>query len=78
MTPEDLDRSRFREYRKTSTTWAVELPEDVTVQTPDGEMEAEAGDYLAIDAEEHLYPIDAEVFARTYAAVKSEVHYLDE
>lgn len=75
---DDVDRTKFRPYRKTATTWAVELPEDVTVSTPEGEMEAEAGDYLAIDSEGGLYPIEAEVFAETYEPVRTEVFTRDD
>lgn len=65
----DVDRAEWHTYRKTAATWAVKLPVDVTVPTPEGEMEAEGGDYLCIDAEGGLYPCDADVFEASYELV---------
>jgi|GEM_PF-4368364 len=59
----------FNQYRKTAHTWAVQLPRDVTIPTREGEVEGEEGDYLCIDADEGLYPCDAETFEKMYEVV---------
>lgn len=56
----------WRTYRKTAATWAVKLPVDVTVPTSEGEMEADGGDYLCIDPDGGLYPVDGDLFERMY------------
>jgi hypothetical protein len=54
-------------YRKVAPVRAIELHEDVTVDTPEGTMEAHAGDFLVSDdPPTHLWPVKREVFLRTY------------
>lgn len=61
--PED---ATWDTYEKTHPTWAVKLPVGVTIPTREGEVEAEPGDYLCIDADGGLYPCAAETFERMY------------
>ena len=56
----------FREYRKTSTTYATRMDEPFEVDTLEGLHTGKAGDWLAIGQAGELYPIDAVVFAATY------------
>ena len=53
-------------YRKIPATWAVKVPVDVTISTPHGDAEATEGDYLCIDADGGLYPVEAETFEHMY------------
>lgn len=67
--PDELrhpDGAEWRSYRKTTATWAVKLPVDVTVRTSHGPVEAEGGDYLCISANGDLYPCSAETFEKQY------------
>jgi hypothetical protein len=56
------------EYRKTATVLAVQLPYDAVIVTPEGEMQAHAGDYLAQHEDGHAWPIRRETFEGTYEA----------
>jgi hypothetical protein len=53
-------------YRKTATVLAAELAEPVRIVTPEGEMVASAGDFLAQHDDGHAWPIKREVFLSTY------------
>ncbi len=65
-TPLDPREEPFRAYRKTALTYAAKVYVPFEVETLEGMMQAKAGDYLAVGAEGEMYPIDAEVFERTY------------
>lgn len=58
-----------REFRKTTTIWAVQLNELFRVATLEGEVQGRPGDWLAKGAAGELYPIAAAVFAKTYEPV---------
>lgn len=58
--------AQARMYRKTATVLAAELLEPVRITTPEGEMVASAGDYLAQHADGHARPIRRAVFLDTY------------
>lgn len=62
----------FQQFEKQEKTWAVEVPREVTVVTPEGEVEAEEGDYLAIDSRGYLYPIAKEEFENIYQPAEPE------
>lgn len=68
----EIEGAAWGTYRKQTATWAVKLPVDVTVRTDAGEVEAEGGDYLAIDNRGELYPIDAEEFEQAYQPATEE------
>lgn len=57
-----------KEYRKkaTATIRAVQIPEGFSVKTMEGWVEGKHGDWLARGIDGELYPINKEVFARTY------------
>jgi hypothetical protein len=56
------------EYRKTATVLAARLRTDAVIVTPEGEMKARAGDYLAQHEDGHAWPIKRETFEGTYEA----------
>ena len=61
------------EYVKTATVLAMPLTYPSIIQTPEGEMTANAGDYLVTDnPPTHAWPVKREVFERTYVAVTSK------
>lgn len=55
-----------RLYRKTTAVRAAELPEAAVIVTPEGEMVASAGDFLAQHNDGHAWPIKRDVFLSTY------------
>jgi hypothetical protein len=62
--------SRFwAEYRKTATVRAVQVDTPFFVETPEGVMEAEAGDYLCVGSFGDVWPIKKEIFFATYKPV---------
>ncbi len=60
----------MREYRKTATTFAVRIDEPFEVETLEGTMVGQPGDYLACGVAGELYPIDAVVMAASYEVVR--------
>ena len=60
----------FREYRKTTTIYAVQLDYDYVVDTLEGRHQGRAGSWLAIGQHGELYPIDEAIFAETYEPVE--------
>lgn len=55
-----------REYRKTALVLAAPLTFDAEITTPEGVMQAKAGDYLAQHQDGHAWPIKRETFEGTY------------
>lgn len=54
-------------FRKKSLVRALQLPNDVEVDTPEGTMRAYRGDYLVSDEEmTHCWPVKKSVFESTY------------
>lgn len=60
------------EYRKQEVTRAVQMPVSFAVETAEGRMTAEAGDYLALDVNDDPYPIAQDVFEATYEGVNAD------
>lgn len=62
-------------YVKMATVTALRLPFAFEVDTPEGRMSAEAGDYLVTDdPPTHAWPVKREVFERTHRyATEDEV-----
>jgi len=58
-----------QEYRKTATVRAAQLGTDAVITTPEGEMQAASGDYLAQHEDGHAWPIKRETFEGTYEPV---------
>lgn len=69
MPGDGVEPGEWAEYRKTHTTWAVQLPVPVTIPTREGEVEGEAGDYLCVDADGGLYPCEKGTFETMYEPV---------
>jgi len=69
--PQDDDpfTSPWHEYRKTTTIFASQMKVPFEVNTIEGLHSAKAGDWLAVGVEGELYPIDAEVFTKSYEEV---------
>lgn len=59
----------WRCYEKKHATWAVKLPVDVWIETREGTVHAEGGDYLCIDSKGGLYPCESETFEMMYEEV---------
>lgn len=59
-----------KEYRKKTTIYAVKMDEVFFVQTIEGMMTGNHGDYLAIGIDGELYPIAAAIFEKSYEEVK--------
>ena len=55
-----------REYRKTALARAVQMTEIFQVETLEGIMEGQAGDWLMIGVNGEMYPCDAGVFDKSY------------
>lgn len=66
------ERQTLKEYRKTSTIYAVRLDREFEVDTIEGTHTAKAGDWLAVGQAGELYPIDGAVFAATYEPVDDQ------
>lgn len=60
----DLDDVKF--YRKKTLTRAVQMHEPFSVETLEGTMQGQSGDWLMIGINGEMYPCDADVFAKTY------------
>ena len=62
-------------YVKTASVLALRIPVPFEVDTPEGRMSADAGDYLVTDdPPTHAWPVKREVFERTHRyATEDEV-----
>jgi hypothetical protein len=54
-------------YKKPLQVEAVQIPAPFQVETLEGTMEADANDWLVKGIQGEYYPVDIEIFARTYA-----------
>jgi len=63
-------------YRKKTLTKAVRMGVPFKVQTLEGTMEGQAGDWLMVGAHGEMYPCDASVFADTYELAIEETNGL--
>lgn len=59
----------LRTFRKTSTTQAAQIGEAFIVDTLEGRMTGQPGDWLAVGVKGERYPIAADVMAASYAEV---------
>lgn len=46
---------------------AARVPEEFEVETLEGTMRGKAGDYLVIGVAGEMYPVDKEIFEKTYS-----------
>jgi hypothetical protein len=58
------------EYRKTATMRAVRVDEPFVVNTLEGTMRGNAGDYLVVGVKGERYPCAADVLAASYEPVR--------
>ena len=63
----DLNMSKYR--RKPTGQWALQIGEPFTVDTLEGKMKGEAGDYLVIGTKGEQYPVKREIFESIYEPV---------
>ncbi len=67
----NLNDLQFKSYiKKPIAIKACQLHEDFSVNTLEGLMTAEAGDYLIIGVKGELYPCAKEIFEETYEQVE--------
>lgn len=68
--PADPDElTGWATYEKTEPTEMVQVDEPFTVETLEGPMNADAGDFLARGPEGELYPIDGDIQGQTYKRI---------
>jgi hypothetical protein len=58
-----------REYEKKGTVWVIQMQDPFDVTTLEGPVTGKAGDFLCKGAEDEMWPIDAEIFMKTYQPV---------
>lgn len=60
----------FARWRKKPVeVLARKMSRPFTVETPEGTMKGEKGDYLVIGVEDERYPVKAEIFKKTHEKV---------
>jgi len=59
-----------RAIKKPIAIEVVQIDEPFTVETMEGLMKGKAGDYLVWGVNGEMYPIDLEIFHKTYDLVK--------
>lgn len=64
--PEELGR----EFQKVATTYAVQMDKPFTVKTIEGDADAKEGDFLCKGDEGDMWPVDQEIFLKTYRPVE--------
>lgn len=62
----------FKEYRKTATIQAIQLPRAFVVDTLEGTFEGKPGDWLVEGIHGERYIIDDAIFCKTYEEVDDE------
>lgn len=63
------DHPGATEYRKIATVWAVEMPAAFEVDTLEGKMRGEPGDYLCEGPAGERWPVKKAIFENTYRRV---------
>jgi hypothetical protein len=69
-----------KRYRKTAQVWAIQIESDFEIETREGWLKADKGDYLVVNVIEALHfgqnqvsypwPVRKEIFESTYEEVK--------
>lgn len=67
FTKDNLPSGEFKEYRKKVLTKAIRIEGPFRTRTLEGPLECPDG-YLAIDNAGNPYPIDRDIFEKTYEA----------
>lgn len=65
------DPASFHSYRKTALTRARQMDRSFTVETTEGTMDGQAGDYLCLDVKGNPYPCAKDVFEKSYEETPS-------
>lgn len=68
LTHKEIDN--FKEYEKTATVKAVQIPYQFKVKTLEGTMTGNPNDWLAEGIHKERYPIKNEIFKKTYKETK--------
>jgi hypothetical protein len=62
-----LKKLGFKKYMKVEPVWAVQMPQEFTCDTLEGDnIKGKAGDYLCVGIKGEKWPIDKEIFEKTY------------
>lgn len=59
--------------RKPIVVEAVKISSPITIDTAEGKLNGETGDYLITQADGAQFPCNAEIFDKTYEPVKTHV-----
>jgi len=60
----------WKEYRKIATVLAIQMDVPFRVETLEGTMQGNPGDYLVMNKEtEECWPVKKEIFEKTYVKV---------
>jgi len=59
----------FKEYRKTATVQAIQLDLEFAVNTLEGVMTGQPGDYLCEGIDGERWPVKKEIFEKTYEVI---------
>ena len=67
-----LKHSKALEYRKVATVRAIQIESDLEIETREGWLTANKGDYLVVNAKDGTYPwpVKKEIFESTYEECK--------
>ena len=66
----DIEFGNMKTYRKTATVDAVQLEMKFAVQTEEGVMRGNPGDYLCIGIDGERWPVKKEIFEKTYEVIE--------
>lgn len=58
-----------KEYHKTATVFAVQMDKPFKVDTLEGVMQGNAGDYLCQGVENEMWPVKKRIFESTYEVI---------
>ncbi len=67
---DDVEFSDFKEYHKTATVQAIQLELEFAVNTLEGVMTGQPGDYLCIGINGERWPVKKEIFEKTYEVIE--------
>lgn len=59
-----------RQYRKTAPAHAIQMGEAFSVETLEGTMAGQSGDWLMVGVNGEMYPCDNEIFLKTYELIE--------
>jgi hypothetical protein len=68
--PKYLEEQGFKRYKKRPVTiYAREMSKAFAIKTMEGVMRGKKGDFLVIGIKGEMYPVDRDIFFKTYEAV---------